>query len=338
MLRVLLLSATAMVLAAQTPAAAPAKVGAKPAVKADKILATIGKTAIRESEFELFLAISLNDQERMTMQFMPGARDQYLTRFMEFKALEAKARKAGFQKAPGHARKLAMMEMQLLITALMDRDGAGLQAQIKVSDADVKAFFDQHPEKFRTPESFSARHLLVATKAMNGEKVPTDDEAKAKIVKIQGELAAGKTFEAAVKEYSDDPGSKDKGGLYENTPFGSFVPEFEQAVRAQAAGKVGEPVTSQFGYHLILVEKITPAVQQTFEAAKEAATKQATTERQEHVMKAYMEAAKKEVGFQALYTSKPVTGVKAAAAEAVAPAPEAPATTTPQVTTPQVTQ
>jgi parvulin-like peptidyl-prolyl isomerase len=329
MFRSLLFSAATLALAAQNPTsegakapepavieavpAAPATASpALPAPKGGKVLATIGKTVIREPEFELFLAISLNEQERMTMQFMPGSREQYLTRFLEFKALEAKARKAGFQKKEAHAKKLRMMDMQLLITDLMDRDGPGLQAQIKVSDADVKAYFDKHPEKFRTPESFTARHILVATKAMGTEKVATEDEAKDTIAKIKTELAAGKTFEAAAKEYSADPGSKDKGGLYENTPFGSFVPEFETAVRAQTIGKVGEPVKSQYGYHLILVEKITPAVQETFEAAKEAATKLATTERQEQVMHAYMDAAKKEVGFVPAGDVKAAASVKTA--------------------------
>jgi len=313
MLRSLLCSA-ALTLAAQnptaegakpaTPAPAHAAAGEKAkaaAPKADKVLGTIGKTAIHESEFELFLNISLNDQERMTMQFMPGAREQYLNRFLEFKTLEAKARKAGMARTPDHARKARLMEMQLLITALMDRDGGGLQAQIKVSDDDVKAFFDQHPDQFRIPESFSARHILVATKALGDDKgkALTDDEAKARIAKIQAELAAGKTFDAAAKEYSDDPGSKDKGGLYENTPFGSFVPEFEKAVREQPLGKVGAPVPSTYGYHLILVEKLTPAAQETFEAAKEKAGKLATKARQEQVMKAYMDAAKVEVGFVA---------------------------------------
>ena len=319
MFRSLIFSAAALALAAQTPAPEPAKPAqAKPEVKAaapkvDKILATIGKTAIRESEFELFLAISLNEQERMTMQFMPGSRDQYLKRFLEFKALEAKARKAGFQKSPDHAKKLALMDMQLLITALMDRDGPALQGKLKVSDADVKAYYDAHLDKFKTPESFNARHILILTKAMGAEKVSTDEEAKAKIVKIQAELAAGKAFDAAAKEYSEDPGSKDKGGLYENTAFGSFVPEFEQAVRAQTPGKVGEPVKSTYGYHLILVEKINPATQQTFEAAKEAVTKQVTTDRQEQVMKTYMDAAKKEVGFQQLAPEASAAPAKAVA-------------------------
>ena len=323
MLRSLLCSA-ALTLAAQTPSAdtakpatpapAAAKAPAKAAApKVDKILATIGKTPIRESEFELFLNVSLNDQERMTMQFMPGAREQYLTHFLEFKTLEAKARKAGMAKTPEHARKLRLMEMQLLITALMDRDGGALQAQIKVSDDDVKAFFDQHPDQFKIPESFTARHILVATKALGDDKAKalTDDQAKAKIAKIQAELAAGKTFEAAAKEYSDDPGSKDKGGLYENTPFGSFVPEFEKAVREQTVGKVGAPVPSTYGYHLILVEKITPAAQETFEAAKENATKLATKARQEKVMKAYMDKAKQEVGFAAAASAHPAAPVVA---------------------------
>ena len=323
-----LLCSAALTLAAQTPAdqakpepAAPTEV--KPDVEAapkaaapkvDKILARIGKTPIRESEFELFLNVSLNDQERMTMQFMPGSREQYLTRFLEFKTLEAKARRAGMSRTPDHARKLRLMEMQLLITALMDRDGGALQAQIKVKDEDVKAFYDKHLDQFKTPENFTARHILVATKPLGGgqEKALTDDEAKARIAKIQAELAAGKTFEAAVKEYSDDPGSKEKGGLYENTPFGSFVPEFEKAVREQAVGKVGGPVASPYGYHLILVEKITPAVQQTFEASKEAATKQVTKERQEQVMRTYMDAAKKEVGFVKASTPAPVVAKQVA--------------------------
>jgi len=113
----------------------------------------------------------------------------------------------------------------------------------------------------------------------------------------------------AAKEYSDDPGSKDKGGLYEDTAFGKFVPEFDKAVRAQELGKVGEPVKSMHGYHLIQVEKLTPATPQTFEAAKEAAKQQATAERQESVMTNYMNEAKQETDFKegAAATKAPAT-------------------------------
>jgi len=202
------------------------------------------------------------------------------------------------QNQKDHARKLAIMDMQLLIQSLMERDGPALQARLNLKDDEVKAFFDAHPEKFRTPETFTARHILIGTRANGDQKALTDEEAKAKAIKVLAEIKGGKPFEAAAKEYSDDPGSKDKGGLYEDTAFGKFVPEFDQAVRSQAIGQVGEPVKTMYGYHLIEVEKITPAVAQTFEAAKESAKEQATAARQEQVMQDYMDKVKKDVGFK----------------------------------------
>ena len=72
---------------------------------------------------------------------------------------------------------------------------------------------------------------------------------------------------------------------------------------------------TNFGYHLIQVEKITPAAPQTFETAKEAAKQQAVAERQEKVMKTYMDAVKKEVGFRegaAKAAAKPASAKKVA--------------------------
>ena len=318
MLRSVILSTATLVLAAQTPApeapkpaaasaakSAPAGKAAKagkaaPKAVGDPVLATIGKEVIRQSDFELFMATTMTDQQRMQMQFVEGAREQYLTRYLEFKALAAKARKEGFDKGPDHAKKLVIMDMQLLIQSLMERDGAALQTKLAIKDEDVKAYFDAHPDKFKTPESFTARHILIGTRPSGEDKGLTEAEAKAKAEKVLAEIKGGKAFDVAAKEYSDDPGSKDKGGLYEDNEFGKFVPEFDQAVRSQPIGKVGEPVKTMYGYHLIQVEKITPSVAQTFEAAKDAAREAASAERQETVMAGYMDGVKKEVGFKSL--------------------------------------
>jgi parvulin-like peptidyl-prolyl isomerase len=314
MLRCVILASATLVLAAQTPApeapkttsapapAAKAKAAPKPAP--DPILATIGKDVIRESDFNLFMDTTMTDQQKMQLQFVPGAREEYLKRYLEFKALAVKARREGLQNQPGHAKKLAIMDMQLLIQALMERDGPALQAKLNLKDDEVKAYFDSHPEKFKTPETFSARHILIGTRAIGDQKALTDEEAKAKADKVLAEIKGGKTFAAAAKEYSDDPGSKENGGLYEDTAFGKFVPEFDAAVRSQPIGKVGDPVKTMYGYHLIEVEKITPAVAQTFEAAKDSAKELATADRQEQVMQAYMDKVKKEVGFKASALSK----------------------------------
>jgi parvulin-like peptidyl-prolyl isomerase len=298
------------------PTGAKAAKAAKPAKPADPVLATIGKDAVRQSDFELFLDTALNQKQRMQIQFVEGAREQYLKQYLEYRTLAAKARKEGLQRQPGHARKLAIMEMQLLIQSLMERDGGALQAKAAVKDEDVKAYFAAHPDKFRTPETFNARHILIGTRANGDKKALTDEEAKAKADKVLAEIKGGKSFADAAKEYSDDPGSKDKGGLYEETPFGRFVPEFDQAVRSQTVGQVGAPVKTMFGYHLIEVEKITPAVAQTFEQVKDDAREQVASERQEAVMAGYIDGARSEVGFHVAtpgVAAKPAKKTKKAA-------------------------
>jgi foldase protein PrsA len=102
-----------------------------------------------------------------------------------------------------------------------------------VTEEDVKA---NHKPEIR------ASHILVA------------DEAKAKEVKDK--LNNGAKFEDVAKEYSTDPGSKDKGGDLDFFGPGKMVKEFEDAAYALEVGQISEPVKSAHGYHIIkLTEK-----------------------------------------------------------------------------------
>lgn len=306
MLRTLLLPLLTLSLAAQAPApttpapAAPAAGEAEVKRTEDKPIARIDGKPVMESDFLMFLDLAYNPQQRMQIAMAEGAMQEVQQTYLQTRLFEAKARKEGLDKDPAFARKRAIMEMDLLVRALFDRDGAALQEKIKVSDADVKAYYDGHADLFKTPETFTARHILVGTKdspAANGKGL-TEAQAKAKVARIQAALKSGRKLKDLVKVNSDDPGSKDKGGLYENIPFGSFQPEFEAAVRAQALGKVGQPVKTPYGYHLIQVEKITPAKLEPFEVSKEKAQQLATQARQEQVMKEFVDAIKKDIPFE----------------------------------------
>lgn len=341
MFRSVLLSTATLVLAAQAPApetpkpaapaAAPAAAksvkaakAAKPAGKkpADAVIATIGKVTVHQSDFQLFLDTTLNDQQRLQLQFVPGAMDRYQDQYLNYMCLAAKAKREGLDKQPGHAKKLAILDMQLLIQSLMDKDGPTLQKKISVTNDEAKAYYQSHLDKFTSPETFTVRHILVGTKGADGKGL-SDADALAKAQKIEADLKGGKKFEDAAKEFSDDPGSKDNGGLYEDTPFGKFVPEFDKAVRSQEIGKVGEPVKTQFGYHIIKVEKITPAKTETFDAAKDEAKEQATSERQEQVMQAYLQDVRKEMGFKLVPVAKAAEKAPADGGDADAAAPAA---------------
>jgi peptidyl-prolyl cis-trans isomerase C len=305
----LLLPLISLTLAAQTPPPPPA--AAKPAVKAkakptakpaapkDAVIARIGGKPILESEFMMFLEMAYNPQQRMQMGMVDGALQQVQDQYLQTRLFEAKARKMGLDKGGEFTRKRALMETDLLARALFEREGDKLQEKLKVSDEDVKAFYDKHPDQFKTQETFTARHILLSNKEGQAPdaKELSEEALKAKVAKAQEAIKGGKKFEDVAKELSDDPGSKESGGLYEDVSFGSFVPEFEAAVRKQKIGEVGEPVKTQFGYHIIQVQKLTPSALEPFEASKEKAQQLATQARQEQVMNDYVASLKKEIPF-----------------------------------------
>jgi len=164
------------------------------------------------------------------------------------------------------ARQLLTVGMSLadLKTKLNDESVAEavLQREIKfeVSDDDVKKFYDENPSQFEQPELVHAAHILIGTRDKDGGEM--SDEKK----KVQRKLAedllkrakAGEDFAKLAKDYSEDPGSKDKGGEY-TFPRGQMVPEFEAAAFSMEAGKISDIVTTQFGYHIIKTIEKKPA-------------------------------------------------------------------------------
>jgi foldase protein PrsA len=108
----------------------------------------------------------------------------------------------------------------------------------KVTDAVALAYYNGHRADF-TP--VSVHHILVKTLA----------EAQ----NIEKQLKAGANFEQLADKYSQDPGVTQNHGAYNNMPPYQFVPEFAHACETQPIGAIGDPVHTQFGYHIIRVDK-----------------------------------------------------------------------------------
>ena len=122
-----------------------------------------------------------------------------------------------------------------------------------VTDADLQTYYTAHKDAYDVKEQVKARHILITSP--KGADAKTDAAAKAKAQGILDQLHKGADFAALAKANSDDPGSKDSGGELGFFTTGKMVPPFEKAAFALPVGQVSEPVKSQFGYHLILVEK-----------------------------------------------------------------------------------
>jgi hypothetical protein len=104
-------------------------------------------------------------------------------------------------------------------------------------------------------EQACARHILI--QAGSGQAEPTDAEYAAALTQAEDvvdQLAAGADFASLAAEVSDDPGSAEQGGELGCQPQGAYVEEFDEAVWDQPIGRVGAPVRTDFGYHVIVVE------------------------------------------------------------------------------------
>ena len=120
-----------------------------------------------------------------------------------------------------------------------------------VTDEEINNYFEENKEQF---QKVDASHILV------------EDEATAKEVKEK--LDNGEDFVKLVKEYSKDPASGAKDGELGEFGKGQMVKEFDEAVFSMKEGEISEPIKTQFGYHIIKVNKILDSVDDAKEDIK----------------------------------------------------------------------
>ncbi|MFF0830575.1 peptidylprolyl isomerase [Brevibacillus sp. NPDC003359] len=127
-----------------------------------------------------------------------------------------------------------------------------------IDDATLKQTYDAMDKTSRTVAS--VRHILISTEKR------TPEEALKISNDLVSRLKKGEDFAKLATEFTDDPGSKESGGLYENADVTQWVPEFKEASLNQKVGEVGPPVKTDFGYHIIKVEN---RKEKTFDEMKE---------------------------------------------------------------------
>lgn len=127
---------------------------------------------------------------------------------------------------------------------------------ITVTDAELRAYFDEHKEQLGTPERFRLRHILVETRA----------EAESILALIR----TGASFERLAQERSRDFGTRDQGG---DLGFASrdnlLAPQFASVLPGLKPGQVSQPVETYFGWHLIKLVEQQPARPAVFAEVKE---------------------------------------------------------------------
>jgi peptidyl-prolyl cis-trans isomerase D len=120
------------------------------------------------------------------------------------------------------------------------------------SEEEIRQYFIAHQADFTVPEQARARHILI--RVAPGADPATDAAAKAKAEALLRQILGGANFADLARKYSDDPGSKMKGGELGFAKRGMMVAAFDNAIFTQKIGDV-QMVKTPFGYHLVQVEE-----------------------------------------------------------------------------------
>ena len=276
--RILLVSAASL-LALSACSSNDAVQAAAPAKGA--VAATVNGSPISES----LVGMMLKQRTDLGREASAEARNAFIDRLAMQLIIAQEAIKNGFDKKPEVMDRLELSRQSILVDAFVQ----DYYKNNSITDEMLKAGYEKMKAQASGTE-YKARHILV-------EKEAEAREIIAKLKKNQ------KAFEALAKEKSKDRGSKVNGGdLGWFDPRG-MVPEFGAAVAALSKGKfTEEPVKTQFGYHVILLEDSRPKPVPTFEQVKD----QLTQQLREQNLKKLLDEMKAKAKIEIVQTSAPV--------------------------------
>lgn len=131
-------------------------------------------------------------------------------------------------------------------------------AKADVSEDALRQYYEENKARYTQPGRRHARHILFAA---GGD----DKAAEAKAKQAYARAVAGEDFAKLARELSEDPGSKESGGDLGNAERGDFVGPFGDAVWSMQPGEIRGPVKTDFGWHVIKLESVSPETTKPFE-------------------------------------------------------------------------
>jgi peptidyl-prolyl cis-trans isomerase D len=145
-------------------------------------------------------------------------------------------------------------------------DTTKMQRNIQVSDDQLKVQYQNNIQQYQVPNRVHPEHILFMTVGKTDAEV---DEIKKNAEDVLKQAKKGAKFEDLAKKYSEDPGSKDKGGDLGWITQGQTVPEFEKTAFGLDKGQISDLVKTQYGFHIIKVLDKETARTKTFDEVKD---------------------------------------------------------------------
>jgi peptidyl-prolyl cis-trans isomerase C len=215
----------------------------------DKVLAVAAGYEITEKDLNAIIS-RYPQEQRGALQSEPKKKE-LLEQLISFELMNKFGKEIGLDKTQEYKEAIENISKEVITSMAINK----VLADVTVTDDEVKKYYDDNKEAFGKPATVSARHILVET----------EEEAK----KAKEEILSGSiSFGDASMKYSMCPSNQQGGNLGEFSK-GMMVPEFEEAAFNAVIGEITEPVKTQFGYHLILVDTKNEASVKSFDEVKD---------------------------------------------------------------------
>ena len=211
-----------------------------------------------------------------------------------------KALEAQYAKAGGEAQYLEILKTNGISLDFVKKNVAedlaiksflegALAAAAKVTEAEVR-------KAYAEDKTASVRHILLLTQ---GKSEAEKAAIRKRMEDILARARKGEDFAALAKEFSEDPGSKENGGLYEDFGRGKMVKPFDDAAFSVPVGQVSGIVETNFGYHIIKVENRKKETQ-PFDQVKAEIEAQIKQQKENVAFDALLVGLKKKADFRLL--------------------------------------
>ena len=226
----------------------------------DRILAQVAGNPIMESDLNEAIA---GMGQRAQAYNNPQGRAVLLDQLIARRLFLLDAQKNLMEREPAFKEQLKRVKDDMLTQYAIQK----AVERVRVTEEETKKFYDENPDQFDAGLTFNASHILV------------DSEVKAK--EIRAKIASGEiSFEDAAKKESSCP-SRAQGGELGDFGRGQMVPEFEAACEAMEPGELSEPVQTQFGWHVIRLNKKEEGGTVSYAEAKQEIVRALTAEKQQ---------------------------------------------------------
>ncbi len=236
----------------------------KPEVKlTTNIIAIVNNAPIMIDEFQrIFPADKLDKLPNFLRREYDKNRMKFIDQLINSKAISCAADEYDFSNFPEYQKELDEITKQLKTRYFYDQE---ILDKVKVTDEEIKDYYDKNEDLYLTPERVRAKHILIEVK--KGAHPAEVSNAWEKARKIRRRVLEGEDFSKVAMEVSDCP-SGPQGGDLGFFQSGQMVPSFERAAFNLGKNEISDVVRTEFGFHIIKLSDKIPQRRQSFNEVK----------------------------------------------------------------------